>query len=445
MLMIIRIACVLLFVLLQSGQMNAQVVPSLDTDGAHHRWRQLNQIRRDKFDLILPAVMRENGIDMWIIMCREGNFEPIYEFLGGGYVSHNGYYIFTDRGGSRVERSVLGVDGYLLEKTGAWDYFGDESELQEFVKQRDPRRIGLNMSKDIGGADGLSHTGRVELASLLGKKYEERFVSAEKLYSDFRSRHVLSEIAAFTEAGHHSYRIAERALSNEVITPGKTTLEEVAWWMMEQLHRLNLETSFGMPSVYVTGPDGILATSTDRIIRRGDILMIDWGVGYLGYYTDMKRMAYVLKEGEMELPQGIANAFSQALRSRQVIMETIRPGMTAQQAMDEIYRALERAGFVRMKEFNKPGQSEKTDVMIGCHSVGDWGHGTGPSIAHFNPVQLTYKLVPTNLLSIELFAYTPLPEWGGKKLRIPLEDDAVVAENGMQWLYPVNERVLLIR
>lgn len=412
---------------------------------AAHRWRKLNQIRRDKFDLVLPAVMRENGIDMWIIMCREGNFDPIYEFLGGGYVGHNGYYIFSDRGGSRIERTVLGVDGYLIERTGAWDHFGDESELKEFVARRDPKKIGLNMSKDIGGADGLSYTGRLELAALLGKKYEDRFVSAEKLYSDFRSRHVTTELSAFTEAGDHSYRIAERALSNEVITPGRTTLAEVAWWMMEQLHRLNLESSFGMPSVYVTGPDGIVATSSDRIIQRGDILMVDWGVGYLGYYTDMKRIAYVLKDGETDLPAGIANAFNRGLRARQVIMETIKPGMTAQQAMDKVYAALESDGFVRMREFNKPGLTEKTDVMIGCHSVGDWGHGTGPSIAHFNPVQLTYLLRPTNLLSIELFAYTPIPEWGGRKLRIPLEDDAVVTAAGMEWLYPVNERVQLIR
>jgi len=83
--------------------------------------------------------------------------------------------------------------------------------------------------------------------------------------------------------------------------------------------------------------------------------------------------------------------------------------------------------------------------MIGCHSVGDWGHGTGPSIAHFNPLQLTYTLQPTNLLSIELFAYTPIPEWGGAKLRIPLEDDAVVTERGVEWIYPINERIQLIR
>ncbi len=409
------------------------------------RWRIANQIRLDKFELILPEVMRENKIDMWIIMNREGNFDPLYHFLGEGYVGHTGYYIFTDTGKPRIERAVLGIEGHLLEESKAYDYFGSESELKDFVAKRDPKQIGLNISKDIGGADGLSYLGRQELAEILGSKYEARFVSAEKLYSDFRSRHVNTELAAFAEAGDYSYRIAEQALSNDVITPGITTLEDVAWWMKEQLFKNNLASSFGMPSVYVTGPSGIEATSSDRIIQRGDILMLDWGVGYIDYYTDMKRMAYVLKPGEKEVPKSIQQAFDQAIKVREIVTSTIKPGVTAQQTMENVYKALEANGFLHMKEFNKPSSENKTDVMIGCHSLGDWGHGTGPSIAHFNPVQLKYTLKPTNLLSIELFAYTSMPEWGGKKLRIPLEDDAVVTDRGVEWVYPVNRKVLLIK
>lgn len=411
---------------------------------SYRRWRITNQIRQEKFDLILPEVMRENKIDMWIIMSREGNFDPLYYEMGEGYVGHNGYYIFTDIGQPRIERAVLGIDGYLLEQTKAYDYFGSEAELKDFVAKRDPKRIGLNMSKDMGGADGLSYTGRLELAEILGKKYEARFVSAEKLVSDYRSRHVASELAAFAEAGNYSYQLAERALSNEVITPGVTTLEDVAWWMKEQLFKHNLQSSFGMPSVYVTGPKGIEATSSDRIIQRGDILMLDWGVGLMNFYTDMKRMAYVLKEGEKEVPKSIQYAFDQAVKVRDVIKSTIKPGITAKQNEENIYQALHEAGFGKVA-FNKPGTDNKTDVVIGCHSVGDWGHGTGPSIAFFNPLQLTYVVKPTNLLSIELFAYTAMPEWGDTKLRIPLEDDAVVTERGVEWVYPINQKVILIK
>lgn len=411
---------------------------------AYRRWRIMNEIRNDKFDLVLPVVMRENNIDMWIITNKEGNFDPLYPDMGAGYTTQNGYYIFTDTGKPRIERAALGIDGGFLEGGGSYDYFGSEAELKDYVTQRDPKRIGLNMSKMIGGADGLSHTMYQHLAEVLGKKYESRFVSAEKLTSDFRSRRVATEIGVFTEAGNYSYQIAERAFSNEVITPGVTTLEDVAWWMKEQLFKNNLESSFGMPSVYVTGPDGIVATSTDRIIQRGDILMLDWGVGLMNMYTDMKRIAYVLKEGETEVPKSIQNAFDQGVKVRDIIKATIKPGITAEQNMSNIYNALQAAGFSKIA-FNKPNSDSKTDVVIGCHSVGNWGHGIGPSIAEWNPVRFKYVVRSTNLLSIELFAYTPLPEWGGKKLRIPLEDDAIVTDRGIEWLYPINKRIQVIK
>lgn len=412
---------------------------------AHRRWRKMNQIRADKFDLVLPEVMRENNIDMWIITNREGNYDPLYHDMGGGYTSTNGYYVFTDKGEERIERASLGMNGYLLEEGNVYDHIGAATELADFVKERDPKRIGLNYSKNFGGADGLSYSEYLELSELLGEKYAARFVSAEKLTSDFRSRRVASEIAAYGEAGELSYQIAERAFSNEVITPGVTTLEDVAWWMLDQLFEHNLGSSFGMPSVYVTGPNGIEAVSTDRIIQRGDILMLDWGVGLMNFYTDMKRVAYVLKEGETEVPESYRNAYEQGLKVRKHIIGQIRPEITAAQAEENIYKALEDVGFERMKEFNKPSDSDLTSVIIGCHSVGNWGHGIGPSIAFFNPVRLGYELKASNLLSIELFAYTKIPEWGGKKLRIPLEDDAIVTERGVEWLYPINRKILVIK
>lgn len=412
---------------------------------AMRRWRKMNQVRNDKFDLVLPEVLRENNIDMWIVTNREGNLDPLYADMGEGYVGANAYYIFTDTGEERIERAALGVGGYLLKEGGAYDYFGAADELKEFVAQRDPKRIGLNISKNFGGADGLTHSTYLELAEILGKKYEDRFVSAEKLVSDFRSRRVASEIAIYGEAGELSYTIAEKAFSNEVITPGVTTLEDVAWWMKEQQFKNNLGSSFGMPSVYITGPDGVVATSSDRIIQRGDVLMIDWGVGLMNMFTDMKRIAYVLKEGETEVPPGIQNAFDQGVKVRDIIKKTIKPGVTAQKAEDAIYAALTDAGFNKMKGFNQYTNLDKTDVIIGCHSVGNWGHGIGPSIAFFNPVRLGYELKPSNLISIELFAYTKVPEWGGKKLRVPLEDDAVITERGIEWLYPVNPRILVIK
>ena len=138
-------------------------------------------------------------------------------------------------------------------------------------------------------------------------------------------------------------------------------------------------------------------------------------------------------------------AFDNALRVREIIRKTARAGATAQAMMDEVTAAISKGGFVAMRGFNQVRADSSVEFIIGCHSVGDWGHGIGPSMAFFNPGRLRYEIRPTNLFSIELFAYTPIPEWGGRKLRIPLEDDATITARGVEWLSPVNTRVLLVR
>jgi len=437
----------------------------VEAQAARSRWERMCQIRAEKFDLVLPEAMRDNDLDMWIVVMREGLLDPLWEALGRGYVGDWAYYVFTDRddaGGAagpaaaaaapdpgstadgRIERAALGVGGYRLEQCGVYDYFGGAGELAGFVSERDPQRIGVNMAESIGGADGLSHTSYLHLREVLGS-YGERLVSAERFVSDFRATRTAIEIATFAEAGEISREIAERAFSNEVVVPGVTTLEDVAWWMSDQLLARGLESSFDMPSVYVTGPEGIAATSSDRIIQRGDLLMIDWGVGFLDFYTDMKRIAYVVREDETEAPAGIRNAFDRAVEVRDVMKDAIRPAPTAQQALDRTWAAIEAAGFNRI-EFNQPSSDPSvTDVVIGPHSVGNWGHGFGPSLAFFNPTRLTYELRQGTLISVELFAYTANPDWDGAKVRIPLEDDAVVTTRGAEWLYPVNDRILLIK
>ena len=413
---------------------------------AQKRWERMNQIRQEKFDLVLPEAMRENGVDMWITVNREGFEDPLTEDFGRGYVGSYGYYVFTDRGGDRIERAILGVGTALVEDNGAYDIIGEADELKAFVEERDPQTIALNYARNIGASDGLSHTSYLKLSEELGADYAARFVSAEKLASDFRSRRVAAEIAAFAWAGEMSRNIAERAFSNEVITPGQTTLAEVAWWMREQQFSNNLDTSFGMPSVYITGPDGFVALSNDHVIQRGDFLAIDWGVGYLNFYTDIKRHAYVLREGETRLPESIQKAFDNGRAVRDILKRNIKAGRTAGDTYNLLVDKINEAGFTYMEAFNQPTDDPGlVDVIIGSHSVGNLGHGIGPSIAWFNPERMTYVIRPTNLFSIELFAYTAIPEWGDKKLRIPLEDDAIVTERGVEWLYPVNQRVLLIR
>ena len=175
---------------------------------AQKRWELMNQMRQEKFDMILPEVMRENGVEMWITVNREGFDDPLTEDFGKGYVGSYGYYVFSDRGVDRIERAALGIGTYLIEENGAYDIVTNDFDLREFVSDRNPKTIALNFSENIGAADGLSHTSYLKLVNMLGEEYAQRFVSAEKLASDFRSRRVASEIAAFAWAGEMSRKIA---------------------------------------------------------------------------------------------------------------------------------------------------------------------------------------------------------------------------------------------
>jgi hypothetical protein len=283
----------------------AVLTGTLDAQEARRRWEMQRQIRLDKFEQILPLAMRNAGIDMWIVAVKENHREPLWEDLGRGYVTGIGYYVFTDRGRDRIERAALGPSGYMIQESGAYDLFAAASTLPAFVKARDPKRIGVNMSNEIGPADGLSHSMFQHLVKTLGEPYASRLVSAEKLVSEFRSKRVASELVAFGEAAGIAIQLAERALSNEVVTPGRTSLEDVAWWMQDQLIARGLGSEFDMPSVYITGPEGIAATSSSRIIQPGDVVMIDWGVQLMNFGTDVKRVAYVLKPGEGAPPASV--------------------------------------------------------------------------------------------------------------------------------------------
>jgi Xaa-Pro aminopeptidase len=410
---------------------------------ARRRWEMQRQIRLDKFEQILPLAMRNNDIDMWIVAVKENHYDPLWQDLGRGYVTGIGYYVFFLRG-DRVERLALGPSGYLLSESGAYDSVTDAGTLADVVRQRDPKRIGVNMSQEIGPADGLTVTMRDHLLKTLGQPYASRLVSAEKLVSEFRSRRVASEIVAFGEAAGIAIQLAERALSNEVITPGQTTLEDAAWWLQDRLLERGLGSEFDMPSVYITGPEGIAATSNARIVQPGDVIMIDWGVQLMNFGTDVKRVAYVLKPGETQPPASIRDAFTKAIAARDVIKPAIKPGRTAKETMAAMDARLEAAGY-GVIEFNKPNADDKTDITYGFHPVGNTGHDIGPSMTTWQPFQSTLTLHLQHMFAFEYFAYTPIPEWGGKKLRIPIEDDAILMEHGVQFLHPANYRLLVIK
>jgi len=421
---------------------------------ARARFELLNLIRKEKFDKILPGAMRDNKVDMWIHVIRRGDPDAFALDLGGTM----GYFIFTDRGGERIERALLGVSFARVADSSVYDMFGDESDLTQFVTERDPKRIAINMSESLTHADGLSHTGYKKLVKLLGDKYAKRLISSENVITDFRVRRVQTEIIAFAKACEIQRRIMETALKS--IKPGITTKEELGWWANDQLLAQGIE-----PSYFGVGMPGISHTEVSKrsetrkpgyIFQRGDLISWDWGIRYLNFGTDYKRKAYILKEGETSLPPSIQKAWDRGLKAREIIRKTFKPGRTAGETLKIIARALEKAGFVYTPFVDTPkdreivqslGDSEKSGISLDCHCVGNTGNSeiaVGPSMAPFRPYRAHIMVQPNNLIAFEFIVHTWIPEWG-MRLPINFEDNAIVTPNGVEALYPRNEQMILIR
>lgn len=430
----------------------AQQVLDVRLLDARARQETLNLIRQEKFDLVLPGAMRDNDIDMWIHWIRMGNTDPLEQDLGAEF----GVFIFTDRGGDRIERAVL-QPFHLLDRA-AYDMVGDLEDLRAHVHGRDPQRIGINSSAWLGVADGMSRNDYMELVEAIGPEYADRLVSAEQLITDFRVRRVRLELAAFSTAGEMTRRTLERALSNEVITPGRTTSSDAAWWVQDRLLEMGVRSSFGisMPRISRSaGADSETARRPDYVIDRGDFLTYDMGIRYLNFGTDFKRHAYVLRQGETAPPVDLQHAWEQGHRARQIIRANIEVGRTAGETLDVLARALEAAGYVYTPFVNDGrdrdivdalGDDPRTGISIDCHMVGNTGNSqaaVGPAIAPFRQTKLHLVIQPTHLFSLEFVVHSLMDD--GTRLAINFEDNAVVTDNGVEWPYPPNSRILLIR
>lgn len=442
------------------------------------RWEWLELIRREKFDTVLPVAMRENGVDMWIHAMKLGNPDALALDLGIGVwldapapsAGSTSYFVFTDLGGDRIERAILG--GELTRGELVYDIIGSEADLGPLVAERDPKRIAVNMSGGLAVADGLSHVGYLRLVDALGPTYAERLISAKQLITDYRDRRVISEIVAYGYLCEMTRQIIERALSNEVITPGVTTLEDVGWWLTGQVQALGLEAR--LDTVYEPAilhshlAEPAEYERSHYIFQRGDLLQLDWGFECMNLGTDMKRTAYVLREGEIAVPAGVQGAWVQGLKARQVLRDNIKVGRTAAETLRVVGEAFEEAGFVFVNLTTDPGfgggwdkvwkealdvrglgqeEADKTQVSIDCHCVGNTGDSeieAGPGISGFRQGRGQVTIKPNHLFAFELFADSPIPEWG-KRVRFGLEDDAIVTEAGVQFMYPPNSQVRLIR
>ena len=408
-------------------------------DSARSRWEVNCTIRHDKFDYVLPGAMRANDIDMWIVIDRGRGTEPMARDFGISSINGQGFFVFIDRGGDRVERLQLGGETDLAEACGAYDAFLEVDELAAIVRERDPQRIALNflevpnIAEGLHVGDGLSHTDHAFLTETLGEPYASRFVSAQRLIADFRGERVAAELIEFAKVAALTAHFQERALSNEVITPGVTTLEDVAWWLEERRNELGVLRAW-YPTIYTHLPDGGEVANTDRVIQPGDVLQIDWGIERNNFATDIKRFAYVLREGETRVPPGVQKAFDESVKVRQIIRRNVRSGLTGRVQLDALKEVLRSAGYAYTED-ERASDAEGIEVNVGMHAAGNIGHDMAAGLFEIFPFRTEYTVRPNNIISLEFIVFTPAAEWDGVKIPVNVE--------GERRHYPARHRVAL--
>lgn len=394
-----------------------------------------------RLERVLPHLMRKHGVEMWLVVCREYNEDPVFYSLVSPTVfaaRRRTIYVFYDRGEEKgVERLALGggsngglyavyrdpeVENREIYGEGQWVL------LRKLIEQRNPSTIAINVSHTHAFADGLSAGEREKLEATLGPDYIKRIVRAENLALEYVSIRLPEMMPTYREMMEIVHSLIGRAFSNEVITPGKTTNQDVVWWLRQEVNNLGLGTWF-QPSVRVQKPGkagvNLLAEDAPVVIERGDVLHVDFGITAMRLNTDTQHMGYVLREGETDVPAGIKKALANANRLQDILMERMRTGRSGNEVLSDALAAMKAEGI---------------KGTIYTHPIGDHGHGAGPLIGLWDrqqgvPGRGDVLVLPATWFSIELQATTPIPEWGGKELWVGLEEDAAIDEQGrISWV-----------
>jgi hypothetical protein len=423
--------------------------------------REQAEVRQEwlrlRLERVLPRLMREQGVAMWIVPMREYNEDPVFSSLVSPTTMaarRRTIYVFCDRGGAQgVERVAIGgsTQGGLYRvvrdpdapvgtagttRRPAEPYGPDQWKLlAPVVEACDPRTIAVNVSATHAFSDGLTVGEWEALQGALPPRFRERVVRRELLPLQLIEERLPEQLARYVEMQRVVHDIISTAFSERVIRPGETRAEDVVWWMRQRVNDLGLGTWF-QPSVDVQRAGVEMGDSANPVIRRGDVLHCDFGITALGLNTDTQHMGYVLRPGETDAPAGLRAALARGNRLQDLLLEEMRPGRAGNQVL-----AATRA---RMG-------AEGIDGTIYTHPIGAHGHGAGPLIGLWDrqegvPGRGDVPLRPNTWFSIELQATTPVPEWNGQAVRMGLEEEARLDEAGARhWVLRRQERFHLVK
>ncbi len=410
---------------------NAQILSEWD------RATMRDEILADRFNNLLPKLMDDTNIDMWLVISREYNEDPVMRtMLPARWLNARRRTIlvfYRDKEKNTIEK--LAVARYDVGENiqSAWDKEQQPDQWQrlvEIIQERNPDKIAVNYSKHFGIADGLVHTDFEELKEALPGYLESKIVSAEKLAIAWIETRTEKEMELYNTLVKVTHNIIDEAFSRKVITPGKTTTDDVVWWMRQKVTDMGLETWFH-PTIDVQRSNEALKShiesfskaKRDEVILPGDLLHCDFGITYITLNTDCQQHAYVLKEGETKVPDFLAEAFETGNRVQDIFTDTFETGKTGNEIL--------------LKSLAE-GKAEGLRPSIYTHPLGTYGHSSGTTLGMWDsqdgvPVNGDYPLHENTVYAIELNNTKYIKEWD-KDIRIMLEEAGFWGPKGFRYV-----------
>jgi hypothetical protein len=385
-----------------------------------------NQILQQRFSQLLQPLMQRENIDLWLLISREYNEDPVLKtMLPATWLSARRrtiLVIFNPGAGKPLQlHAVARYDvGDLFKK--AWDVEQQPDQwqaLRDLVKSKNPQKIGINQSEFFGHADGMVATELTTLKQQLGSELSAKLVSAEKLAVGWLETRSTLELQQYPNLAQIGHQLIKRAFSNEVVTPGKTTTEDVVWWLRQQSTALGLPVWFH-PTVSLQRASSekldqikaFSAAKTDNVILPGDLLHVDFGLTYLRLNSDQQQHAYVLRAGETKAPDYLVQALAKGNRLQDILTTNFKTG---------------RSGNELLQLSLQQAKAEQLAGTIYSHPLGHHGHGAGPTIGMWDAQQGVagsgdYPITANTAYSIELNVAVDIPQWGNS-IRVMLEED----------------------
>ena len=409
------------------------------------RSKVVNEVLKDRFENVLPKLMDRTGIDMWILISREYNEDPVLKtMLPAEWLNARRRTIilfYRDKAKNTLDKLAVARYNFGENIISAWDKEVEPNQwkrLNQLIEERNPKTIGINYSKHFNIADGIDKTDYEEFVANISKENRDKIVSAQKLATAWIETRTAREMEIFSDIVEITHNIIKEAFSSKVIKVGATTTTDVEWWMRQKVTNMGLETWFH-PSVdiqrYTEENKDHLRSFSNRpdrkIIQKGDLLHCDFGITYLRLNSDCQQMAYVMKDDETEVPIFLKKAFNKGNKLQDILTSNFIEGDSGNTIL-----------------LNSLNQAVNSDLRpsIYTHPLGSYGHSSGPTIGMWDSQSGVkgngdYPLYKNTVYAIELNITSYIKEWS-RDIRIMLEEAGYFGEEGFRY---VNQRQTEIR